>query len=63
MVLEMMQPRLGPLKVIGNPIKLDKTPASIRTPAPSLGEHTDEVLEKLGLDKSKILELKEAEVI
>ena len=63
MVLEMMQPGLGMLKVIGNPIKLDKTPASIRTPAPSLGEHTGEVLEMLGLDRSEILELKEAEVI
>ncbi len=63
MVLEMMQPRLGPLKVIGNPIKLDKTPTSIRASAPSLGEHTDEVLETLGLNKSEILELKEAEVI
>ncbi|WP_443197948.1 CaiB/BaiF CoA transferase family protein [Pseudarthrobacter sp. CCNWLW247] len=34
----------GQVKVLGNPVRFSETPASIRTAAPLLGEHTDEVL-------------------
>lgn len=32
------------LELVGNPIKLSRTPVSYRRPPPRLGEHTDEVL-------------------
>jgi crotonobetainyl-CoA:carnitine CoA-transferase CaiB-like acyl-CoA transferase len=37
-------PTYGRMEVIANPINLSKTPATIRKPAPELGQHTEEVL-------------------
>src|SRR5688572_25801894 len=45
---------LGPLKVLGVPIKLSGTPGSVRSAPPSLGQHTDAVLEELGIDRAAI---------
>ena len=39
-----MLEKLGKTKTIGVPVKLSKTPASIRKGAPLLGEHNQEVL-------------------
>ena len=35
---------IGALRVLGTPLKLSDTPASIRTPPPTLGQHTEAVL-------------------
>ena len=34
----------GPIRVLGTPLKLSETPASIRTPPPALGQHTATIL-------------------
>ncbi|WP_085991176.1 CaiB/BaiF CoA transferase family protein [Oceanobacillus senegalensis] len=47
MIQEINHPTLGTTKQIGIPIKLSETPGRIRTHAPKLGEHTDEILEEL----------------
>src|SRR6185503_7338964 len=52
-----------PLKVPGIVPKLSATPGAIRTPAPNLGEHTNEVLASLGLSREEISRLKEQKVI
>lgn len=39
---------LGNLKQIGIAIKLSKTPGKIRTQAPKLGEHSEEIMEAIG---------------
>ena len=44
MVVETRHSKLGKTKTIGVPVKLSKTPASIRKGAPLLGEHNQEVL-------------------
>jgi len=42
-----------------NPVQFDEAPAALR-PAPGHGEHTDDVLQELGLDWDQIIALKEA---
>jgi crotonobetainyl-CoA:carnitine CoA-transferase CaiB-like acyl-CoA transferase len=44
MVAELQHPTVGAMRVLGTPLKLSNTAASIRTPPPRLGEHTDAVL-------------------
>ena len=52
-----------PLKVPGVIPKLSRTPGAIRTPAPRLGEHTDEVLGEIGYSDAEISRLREAHVV
>lgn len=44
MVEDVTHTTLGPLRVLGTPLKLSHTPASIRTAPPTLGQHTAQVL-------------------
>ena len=44
MVVEWEQPELGPVRQVGVPVKLSRTPGTVHAPAPALGEHTHEVL-------------------
>lgn len=50
-------PTIGRLRVAGVPFEFEKTPGSIRNPAPLLGEHTSEILEGLGYSAAAIAEL------
>jgi crotonobetainyl-CoA:carnitine CoA-transferase CaiB-like acyl-CoA transferase len=55
---------IGPLKVLGIPVKLSDTPGTLRMPPPRLGEHTNAVLERdLGFTPSAIAELRRQKVI
>ena len=61
MFVDMLNPDGNPMKVVACPIKFSETKASVRTTAPNLGEHTDEVLRQLvGLDETQISALKKA---
>lgn len=57
-------PKLGDIKVVGQPINLSDfpQPAALK-PTPELGQHTDEVLAGLGYDAAKIAALKSGGVI
>ncbi len=63
MVVEVEHPVAGRVRHIGIPVKLSDTPGRIARPAPTLGQHTDEVLEWLGLDRPAITRLRESGVI
>lgn len=64
MVVEVEHPVAGGVKMSGIPIKLSDTPGSIRTAAPILGQHTEEILgDKLGYTAEEISELREKGVI
>ena len=43
--------------VSGVPAKLTRTPGSVRQRAPTLGEHSEEVLKEAGLDDERIAKL------
>ncbi len=63
MIVTLMHPTAGATRVIGSPIKLSDTPPSLRTPPPTLGQHTNAVLEELGYSPDRIAELRSARVI
>ena len=43
--------------------RLSSTPASVRAPAPQLGEHTDQILSELGVSSDKIEQLRESGIV
>ena len=47
MIQALRHPKAGRVTVMGMPIKLHATPGEVRTPAPTLGQHTDQVLKSL----------------
>jgi crotonobetainyl-CoA:carnitine CoA-transferase CaiB-like acyl-CoA transferase len=56
-------PTLGPIRQVGVPFKLSRTPARIRAAPPLLGEHSAEVLAELGYDEHAIAALRADGVI
>ena len=48
MTVEMEHPAWGVIRQVGIPFQLSATPATIRTPPPTLGEHTDQILAEAG---------------
>lgn len=63
MIQEVEHPVLGRMKTIGIPSHFSRTPCSVRTPAPLLGQHTDEVLRRFGVSESRIAEMRAANAI
>jgi crotonobetainyl-CoA:carnitine CoA-transferase CaiB-like acyl-CoA transferase len=56
-------PKMGQSNLIGSPINLSDTPPQFFRPAPLLGEHTEEILARLGYGKEKIKELRASGVV
>ena len=56
MVVELAHPTLGTVRLLGNPIKLSRSPAVLRRPPPGLGEHTEEILAELASDSDPDVE-------
>ena len=63
LVATVEQPGYGTARMLDFPVRASATPATIRRPAPRLGEHTAEVLGELGLPKSEIDRLATAGVV
>jgi crotonobetainyl-CoA:carnitine CoA-transferase CaiB-like acyl-CoA transferase len=52
-----------PVPVLQEPVKLSRTPLTIRRRAPTLGEHTDQILQELGYDSAAIQKLRADRVV
>src|SRR5438093_1152186 len=63
LVTEVDQPGYGQAKMLAFPVRASATPATIRRPAPRLGEHTAEVLGELGLARAEIERLAASGVV
>lgn len=56
MFVPLPHPVAGDMKVTGNQVKLSNQPIQIVRPAPTLGQHTEEILaEKLGIDHERYM--------
>ncbi len=58
MTVDLEHPMLGAVRQVGLPFTFSATPASIRTPPPLLGEHTDAILAEIGYDAQGIRALR-----
>ncbi|MCC6177157.1 MAG: CoA transferase [Chloroflexi bacterium] len=63
MVVEVDHPRLGRMKTLGVPVKLSETPGAVTRAAPTLGQHTVQVLLEVGYSREDVEALREAGVI
>ena len=59
MVVEVEHPEAGLVRQVGVGTKLSETPGSVRSAAPSPGQHTDDVLASLGYDAAAIAALRD----
>ena len=62
-ITDVDHPILGSVKLADHPVRYSETPHSIRSVAPELGQHTEEVLLELGYDWEDISRLQEKGVI
>ena len=51
------------MKVLNSPVKFCQNPASVRAPAPEVGQHSEEILLDLGYSWDDITQLKDQQVI
>lgn len=65
LLFEMEHPRLGALRNIRSPITMSDAPVEThpRRLAPEIGQHTQEILQELGIEAERIAALKAAKIV
>jgi crotonobetainyl-CoA:carnitine CoA-transferase CaiB-like acyl-CoA transferase len=58
MAVAMHHPARGDIKVVGQPIDMSRTPATVRHPLPELGANTDQILAEIGISEQEIAALR-----
>lgn len=53
----------APVYTVASPVRLSDTPPVLSSPPPALGQHTDEVLQSIGISKDSIAQLKSQAII
>jgi formyl-CoA transferase len=55
--------RRGDIALVGQPVTLERTPSRMESPAPDLGEHTEQTLATLGYERDEIESLRRRQVV
>ncbi len=63
LIVESDDENTGPMRQARPPERFERSPSSIRMPAPIRGQHTDEILGGLGLDAAELDALRESRTI
>ncbi len=63
MAQPVQHPKLGRTEIVGQAIRLSRTPAELHSATAELGEHTDAVLGELGYDAGQVAALRAAKVV
>ncbi len=63
MVQELNHPQAGRVNALGNPVKMSLTPPVMTAAAPTLGQHTGDVLRELGYADGEIATLRAQQVV
>ena len=63
MIVKMDHPIFGEIQNLASPIKMSRTPPSIRSLAPKIGQDTEEILKSLKYSEEDIKNLKKKRVI
>ncbi len=63
MILQAEHPTIGPFRLVGQPIKLSATPATLRLPPPTVGAHNEQILAGLGYSAAEIEALQDAGIV
>lgn len=56
-------PQLGRIEILGHPVTLSRTPSGVRMPTAEKGEHSEEILQEIGLTPEEIEQLRKERVI
>ena len=62
-VIDIDHPDFGKVNIPGYPIHLSQTPAGPKSAAPTLGQHTDDVLREAGYSDKEIKQLRQEKII
>jgi crotonobetainyl-CoA:carnitine CoA-transferase CaiB-like acyl-CoA transferase len=54
---------LGPVRLLGVPVRLEATPGAPAAAPPDVGQHTDAVLGEIGLAPGEVARLRQAGVV
>ena len=60
---ELEHPVIGKINVVGQAIKLSRTPQKMRFTTPEIGEHNDEILSELKYSEEDIEKFKQEDII
>jgi len=63
MIVDVESPEYGPISLSGPAFQMSETPGVAQGPAPSLGQHTAEVLRELGYTDSEVQSLRDMKVV
>jgi len=59
----MQHPQRGDIHVVGQPITLSRTPASVVSTLPEIGEHTEQILRDAGYDDADIARFRKEKIV